>query len=325
MKLLNQGFLRLLILMGLLLGWLGSTCRGSVQLTGAENQLSKATRTAPAPSATGTFPHPSPVPTQDGSSFWTAEPSLGAPHPDLPERSTPMIIHVVYDNHSAKPGLESAWGFAALVEHEDERVLFDTGGSGSTLLSNMGVMEIDPKTIDTVVLSHIHKDHTGGLPLLLAEGVRPAVLVLPSFSTRYKQGLESQVDVVEVTSNQRISPRIYTTGEIPGSPPEQALVLDTTEGLIILTGCAHPGIEQIVRQVKRTYQEEIYLVMGGFHLGGASPGQVKEIIRSFQGLGVLHVAPCHCTGTRAMALFEEAYGDHYLDVGAGTVIVIEDQ
>jgi len=236
-----------------------------------------------------------------------------------------MIIYVIFDNTSSKPGLESAWGFSALVVFEDNLVLFDTGGSASILLSNMKQMGLDPRTIDSVVLSHNHRDHTGGLPGLLTAGADPTVYLLPSFSRGTKQQLSSQVEVVEVSPRLPIAPRMYTTGEISGSPPEQALVLDTTRGLIVITGCAHPGVEGMVRQAKQDFKEEIYLVLGGFHLGGASPSRVKNIIREFQSMGVIHVAPCHCTGAQAMALFRQAYGDHYLEVGAGTVIRLENQ
>ena len=236
-----------------------------------------------------------------------------------------MTIYVIFDNTSSKPGLESAWGFSALVVFEDNQVLFDTGGSGSILLSNMKQMELDPRKIDSVVLSHSHQDHTGGLPGLLTAGADPAVYLLPSFSSGYKQQLSSQVEVIEVSPRLPIAPRIYTSGEISGSPPEQALVLDTTRGLIVITGCAHPGVEGMVRQAKQDFKGEIYLVLGGFHLGGASPSRVKQLIREFRRMGVINVAPCHCTGAQAMAQFRQAYGGNYLEVGAGTVITLENQ
>ena len=117
--------------------------------------------------------------------------------------------------------------------------------------------------------------------------------------------------------------QIYSTGEIPGSVPEQALIIDTSRGLVIITGCAHPGIVEMVRQAKQILNKEIYLVMGGFHLGSASYHQVKTIIEDLQSLGVENVGPCHCTGQRSIYQFREAFGDHFIEIGVGKVIDIE--
>jgi len=129
--------------------------------------------------------------------------------------------------------------------------------------------------------------------------------------------------VIEISANQQITKRIYSTGEIIGSPPEQALVIDTTRGLVVITGCAHPGVETMVLAAKRAFKEEIYLVLGGLHLGGKSSAQVEQIIKELQRIGVQHVAPCHCTGDQAIAQFKQAFGEDFIRVGTGAIIEIE--
>ena len=81
----------------------------------------------------------------------------------------PFRLHVVFNNVPHKAGLESGWGFACLIESPEQTVLFDTGGDGGILLSNMQHMGLDPSSVDAVVLSHIHSDHTGGLEAFLVQ------------------------------------------------------------------------------------------------------------------------------------------------------------
>lgn len=240
------------------------------------------------------------------------------------EREPEMItIQIVFDNYPYQEGLDTGWGFSAFVTYKDYNVLFDTGASGSILLKNMAALNIHPDEIQNVVLSHQHNDHTAGLQQLLYAGANPKIYLPPSFSSSFKNQFSGQAEVIEVTPGLPITERISTSGEIQGSPPEQALVIDTTRGLIVITGCAHPGVENMVLAAKRYFKEEVYLVMGGFHLGSASTEEVKRIIKEFKRIGVVQVAPCHCTGDRAISQFKEAFGDNYIRLGVGAVIEIE--
>ena len=230
-----------------------------------------------------------------------------------------MKITVVYDNRTLDPNLTSAWGFSCLVGDD---LLFDTGGDGRTLLSNMYKMGIDPAGIRTVVLSHAHGDHTGGLGALLGTGVRPTVYVPRSFPARFKADVRSLTTLVEVHGPVEIRPSIHTTGEVGRGLVEQALAVETGDGLVVVTGCAHPGVVKMVRRAKESAGDEVYLVMGGFHLGGTSQRQVKAVIADFRQLGVQRVAPCHCTGDRAIRVFAEEYGDDFIETGVGMVLHI---
>jgi len=230
-----------------------------------------------------------------------------------------MRFATVYDNTSLYPRLVSRWGFSCLVDGD---LLFDTGGDGRTLLSNMTKMGIDPAGITTVVLSHAHGDHTGGLGGLLETGVRPTVYVPRSFPARFKADVRSLTTLVEVHGPVEIRPGIHTTGEVGRGLVEQALAVETGDGLVVVTGCAHPGVVKMVRRAKESAGGKVYLVMGGFHLGGMSRRRIEQIIADFRQLGVQKVAPCHCTGDRAIRVFAEEYGRDFIENGVGLVLDI---
>ena len=228
-----------------------------------------------------------------------------------------MRFTTVYDNTSLYPHLVSSWGFACLV---DDDLLFDTGGNSRTLLSNMVKMGIDPAGIRTVVLSHAHGDHTGGLGGLLGTGIRPTVYVPRSFPARFKADVHSLATLVEVRGPVEIRSGIHAIGEVGRGIAEQALAVETSQGLVVVTGCAHPGIVEMVGRAKESVGGEVYLVLGGFHLGGMSRRRIKRIIADFRQLGVQKVAPCHCTGDRAIRVFAEEYGPDFVKAGVGLVL-----
>jgi 7,8-dihydropterin-6-yl-methyl-4-(beta-D-ribofuranosyl)aminobenzene 5'-phosphate synthase len=201
-------------------------------------------------------------------------------------------------------------------------VLFDTGADGPTLMGNLRALNIDPAKIEAVVLSHAHGDHTLGLDSLLATGVRPPVYVLPSFPAEFKRQVAETVDVIEVEPGQSIVEGIFTTGELAGPVNEQALVIESGRGLVVITGCAHPGIVEIVTEAKRLADPDVHLVTGGFHLVRTPVEQVGAIIADFRRLGVEKAAPSHCTGDAAIAMFRDEYGDDFIASGVGRVFEI---
>jgi 7,8-dihydropterin-6-yl-methyl-4-(beta-D-ribofuranosyl)aminobenzene 5'-phosphate synthase len=237
-----------------------------------------------------------------------------------------LRITIVYDNYSYQEGLESAWGFSALIEYQGQTLLFDTGGDPDILMRNMDRLGIDPTTIQAVALSHIHGDHVDGLPGLEERRIYPPVYIPPSFDSRFRSRFGGHFELRDVTPGQELSPGIFTTGEMVHPAigiQEQSLVISTTAGLVVVTGCAHPGIVEIVTQAKAMFPTPVYLVLGGFHLGGLNKAEVDAIITAFRDLGVQHAAPTHCTGDLAIALFTAAYGDDFVQAGVGRVIVIE--
>jgi 7,8-dihydropterin-6-yl-methyl-4-(beta-D-ribofuranosyl)aminobenzene 5'-phosphate synthase len=235
-----------------------------------------------------------------------------------------LRITVVYDNNRYDTRLAAGWGFASAIEYGRQTLLFDTGGHGQTLLQNMAVVGLDPAAIDSVVLSHFHGDHTGGLDDLLDTGARPVVYLLPCFPTDFKNHVRQKVGVIEVAAGQNIAPGAYTTGGIDGTRIiEQSLVLKTNRGLVVVTGCAHPGIVRVVERARDMYGEPVFLVMGGFHLGNSSHEELKSILADFRRLGVERVAPLHCSGHRAVEMFKREYQTKFIDAGVGRIIIFE--
>jgi len=236
----------------------------------------------------------------------------------------PQTITVVYDNYPYKKGLKTAWGFSCLVQGWDKTVLFDTGGDGRLLLANMGALGIDPQEIEMVVLSHIHGDHVGGLTSLLSRHHKVTVVIPPSFPADFKEGIRrSGALVQEAEGFDELCRGVYSTGEMGTWIKEQSLVLRTAKGLIVITGCAHPGVVQIVEAIKTHFKkEDILLVMGGFHLGGENRKEIQRIVARLRALGVKNVGPCHCSGEMARKLFQEAYGTACVPIGVGMEITV---
>jgi 7,8-dihydropterin-6-yl-methyl-4-(beta-D-ribofuranosyl)aminobenzene 5'-phosphate synthase len=232
-----------------------------------------------------------------------------------------LTLTIVYDNNAYDPRLRTAWGFSCLIEYRGQVILFDTGGDSPTLLANMAVLGIDPNRIEAVVLSHIHGDHTGGLSGLLpitSDGL--TVFVPRSFPTRFKDAIQTRAQLVEVSEPGEMGEEVYTTGELGTGIIEQSLMIRTDEGLVVVTGCAHPGIVEIIRKAKALTGDEVCLVLGGFHLGDKSRKEIEGILSEFRRLGVRKVAPCHCTGEQAIRLFRQEYGQDFIQAGVGKVI-----
>jgi len=230
-------------------------------------------------------------------------------------------LTTLYDNYAHSSGLKTGWGFSCFIELENETILFDTGGDSDALLYNMKKLGKDPKAIDNIVLSHIHGDHTGGLRGVLEVNPDVTVYLPESFPESFKDDVKSHGSkVVEVRDSIKISENVISTGELGFTVKEQSLVISTEKGLVVITGCAHPGVANIVKEVKKLVNGKMYLVLGGFHLAWTSDSGIRDIIKSFRELGVRKVSPSHCSGDRAKELFAEEYEDDFIDNGVGMVI-----
>jgi len=261
-----------------------------------------------------------------GALAWLASPSssvsarsAGGDDPGSPAAASRVEIVTVFDNYAAVPNVATRWGFAAVVRADDETVLFDTGSDGSVLLANMARLDIDPTDIDHVVISHAHCDHAGGLTRLLA--IHPDVEVHLPFEPKdvlcgepFPEG--AKIHIVEDAV--QIAPGVHATGPLGGRVPEQALVVSSASGIVVVTGCAHPGIVRTVRRASALFPDRpIELVMGGFHLLSASESKLTAIIRAFAHLGVRRVSPTHCTGERARERLRTEYGERFHSGGVG--------
>lgn len=205
-----------------------------------------------------------------------------------------MKLTIVYDNETTRPELRADWGFSCLIETPDLNLLFDTGANGDILLYNMQELGINPNDVHAVVLSHNHWDNTGGLVSL--QSVNPRVKVYhPTFSTKPKKLLSN----------------FMTTGVLDERGiQEQSLICFTNKGLVVITGCSHPGLENVL-DIARNYGK-IYGVVGGFH-GFDKFDALKNISL---------IVPCHYTSFKSE--IQKLFPNGYSKCGAGKVIEIEE-
>ena len=211
-------------------------------------------------------------------------------------------ITLIYDNEVHTPGLRADWGFSCLIEREDTpTILFDTGANGSTLLQNMGKLTIDPLSIDIVVISHAHWDHTGGLSRFLDKNKEVKVYIPESCP----QPTDSK-EVISVKEPLEICSGVFSTGELKGI--EQSLAVRTEKGLTVIAGCSHPGVENILNSASQF--GSLYALVGGLH-GFSQFDAIKDLSL---------ICPCHCTQFKSK--IRSLYPQKYVGGGAGKIITI---
>lgn len=235
----------------------------------------------------------------------------------------PLRFTILYDNYVYRDGTEADWGFSCLIEGTKKTILFDAGTKPRVLARNIEAMNVDPKKIDLVVISHDHGDHTGGLASVLEKNPGIEVfypLSFPSEISRRLDGLRAvgrSVDKpVELCRN------VHLTGPMGDSIKEQSLIIDTPRGLIIITGCAHQGILNVLTRARQIVDKPIHMVFGGFHLGGVSDFGMRKIIAGFKEMNVEKCGATHCTGDGPISAFKQAFGDNFLPMGTGRVIEV---
>lgn len=210
-----------------------------------------------------------------------------------------MKIQIIYDNEVLFDELGSDWGFSCIVEHNNRKILFDTGTNGALLLQNMKSMKIDPTSIDTVFISHSHFDHSGGLSAFLNVNPHVAVYAPPPL-----RGIHPAKKVIYVEDYIKIDDCFHSTGLLKDI--EQSLVINTEKGLVLVVGCSHPGLEVILNASKELGKP--YMVAGGLH--GFDDYKLLEEFK--------FICPTHCT--QNIKKIKELYPDKYIQGGAGKVI-----
>jgi 7,8-dihydropterin-6-yl-methyl-4-(beta-D-ribofuranosyl)aminobenzene 5'-phosphate synthase len=267
-------------------------------------------------------------------------------------------ITVVYDAFGQNSAMQKDWGYAALVEYGGKRILFDTGNNPDILFQNAKAKNIDLSKLDFVVMSHRHGDHMGGLAYILK--VNPKVTIyapkegfgvygadLPSgfyrkdpslpLEQRYYNGAPPEVmrfgaawpgaNFQLVDKNIEIAPNIHLITLVSDKPGtlelrELSLAFNTPDGMVIVVGCSHPGIDKIV-QSAGVINARIHFIVGGFHLVAASDPDIEKIVSALHDrFKVEYVAPGHCTGEPAFTALKKAFGDHYLYAGLGTTLTL---
>lgn len=229
-------------------------------------------------------------------------------------------LTILYDNYVFDPRCQAEWGFSCLIETSEMVILFDTGGEPEVLRHNIEALDVDVSEIDCIVISHEHWDHIGGIEVILGEKPDIPVYIPENFPYHIMSSIRSLGgNCIETGNATKITDSVSTTNTLNGPPNEQALMIQTDEGLILITGCSHPGVENLAKNAYDLTGESIRLVIGGFHLGNAGDSQLDGICDMLDEIGVVCVAASHCTGDNSIDYFRERYGESFVESGVGFI------
>ncbi|MBD3170228.1 MAG: MBL fold metallo-hydrolase [candidate division Zixibacteria bacterium] len=235
-----------------------------------------------------------------------------------------MRIRILFDNYNFDDAFESSWGFSCIITMPQKTILFDTGNNEDILSANMTVAGIDIGDIDMVFISHAHWDHTGGLLALKDIKAGTPVYVIESAVDELGGQINNIEASIEAVVNPReIMPGVFSTGEMDSDyVNEHSLVVNTGMGGVLITGCAHPGIVNIVDKAMEITGEKLLLTLGGFHLKDKPPAELEKTANELNGK-TLYTAPSHCTGDDARAILREKFGSRFIESGAGKTIELD--
>jgi 7,8-dihydropterin-6-yl-methyl-4-(beta-D-ribofuranosyl)aminobenzene 5'-phosphate synthase len=269
-------------------------------------------------------------------------------------------VTILYDAFGESKDLTKDWGFSALVEHNGKRILFDTGNNAAIFEHNVKALGIDLTKLDFVVISHRHADHTTGLRYVLSVNPNVTVYVpadrsngfggapipdtyfraddsLPA-KMRYFEGTEPAhltfgklYDIgnfVLVNQLTEVSPGIFLVRTVSQKTdslelPELTLAIKRSDGLMLVDGCSHAGIEAIL-EATSAVDPRTEIVFGGLHLVTTPLAEIDVLVENLKTKWkVQRIAPGHCTGEPAFARLRKAYGENYLYAGLGTTVEIK--
>ncbi len=269
-------------------------------------------------------------------------------------------ITILYDAFGKKGAMKQDWGYAAFIEYAGKRILFDAGNNPAILAGNAKASHIDLSRLDFVIMSHRHSDHMGGLGYVLR--ANPGVRIyapkegfgiygsdLPDTfyrrdttlgpEQRYYDGSPPEImrfgsawptgKFQLVNDTTEIAPGVHLIALVSDKPGtlelrELSLVINTPDGLVLVVGCSHPGIERIV-QAATAVISHVRLIIGGLHLVTSSDREIADTMTALhERFKVDYVAPGHCTGEPAFAAFRKTFGDRFIYAGLGTRVSVAD-
>jgi 7,8-dihydropterin-6-yl-methyl-4-(beta-D-ribofuranosyl)aminobenzene 5'-phosphate synthase len=273
----------------------------------------------------------------------------------------PARVTILYDAFGKPSDLKRGWGYSAFLEYGGKRVLFDTGSDRDDFGYNARALGVDLTRLDFVVITHRHGDHTSGLSHVLSvnPGVRIYTPAEPAnFDTPVPPGLEKlirrRVDTApedmhyfggnypariasgspwpgakftQIRAPTEVIPGFWlfpTQSDTPGTKEmnEISMAVKTPQGLVLMVGCSHPGIEKIVEAAAKI-DPRIYTVFGGFHLVDLPDAEVTRMVARFRDKwGLRRAAAGHCTGEFAFSELARAFGSSFDHAGVGSVIAL---
>ena len=266
---------------------------------------------------------------------------------------------ILYDAFGNSKNLEKDWGFSVLIEYSGKKILFDTGNNSKIFADNVKTMGVDLKDLDFVVISHRHGDHTSGLNYILKvnpkvkiyvpaelfgafgstlpKGFYKTVDTLPA-SMRYFDGEEPPVlssgspwpegNFVLVESTLEVAPGmslIPTISTVKGTLElrELTLAIDTPLGRVLVVGCSHPGVEEILSAASPA-NSHVHMLLGGLHLVKTPDSEIDRLANALHDKWAIdRIAPGHCTGEPAFAKLKQVFGASYIYAGLGSRVEIQ--
>jgi 7,8-dihydropterin-6-yl-methyl-4-(beta-D-ribofuranosyl)aminobenzene 5'-phosphate synthase len=261
-----------------------------------------------------------------------------------------MKIRLLNENLVSDLCWLAEWGFSAWIEHDETRILFDTGFS-DVWRRNAETARIDLDTADVVALSHFHSDHTRGLlfhpfkgrkrlilhprvmTALLDPFIEPADLSVPHRYDEIEARIRSDFEIIEAAEPLEFAPGAFFLGQVPrvtsfergyyyDDPMEDdtALAFRTEKGAVVVTGCSHSGICNICIQAREVTGQPLHAVIGGFHLVHPEKPSVEETIEWFRAEKIPRLLPVHCISFDIQGRLQNEFG--YDRPGAGSLIEI---
>jgi len=275
--------------------------------------------------------------------------------------AAPARVTILYDALGSNPALKIGWGYSALVEYGGRRILFDTGGDLADFTANVKSLRVDLASLDFVVLTHRHGDHTSGLHQVLK--VNPEVRIYapveqsqfdtPTVPAQLKM-IQRRVDsapedmhyyngnyperiasgspwpgakFTQIRQASEVLPGFWlftTVSEVTGTKEmnEISMAVKTPQGLVLMVGCSHPGIEKILEAATKI-DPRVYSLFGGFHLVSTPDSEVSDMVGRFRDKWKLErVAAGHCTGEFAFSEFNRVFGPKFDHALVGAVIAV---
>ena len=265
-------------------------------------------------------------------------------------------ITVLYDAFGTMTAMKKDWGFAALVEVGGRRILFDTGNNPDVFAQNVRAAGVNLGKLDFAVMSHRHGDHMGGMTYLLNRNPNVKIYApqesfgvygasLPgsfyrkddalSRDMRYFDGTPPEVlrfgaawpkaNIMLIDKTTEVAPGVTLIAQVSDAPgtkelKELSLAINTPEGIVLIVGCSHPGIEAIVAEAA-AINPRIRMVAGGFHLVTAQDSVIDKVVAALHDtFKVERIAPGHCSGEHTFSAVKQIFGDRYQYAGVGTVV-----
>ncbi len=231
-------------------------------------------------------------------------------------------VTVIVDRYGDPEKYVLRRGLTVFIETKDNYILFDLGPDSESLQKNAEKMGIDLELLDGAIISHTHSSHIGGINALGWSS--PFLKILIPFDSMKSIGRiikNNGLVPIEVLDWLNPWPQIYVTPPVYGPPWEHFLVINTPKGLIVLSGCMHPGLMKTISVIRKKFgDKKIYALIGGFHLENALESYIENTIRELLKVNPEKIIPLHCSGSLFINRARSVLGNKIVEVKVGNTI-----